>query len=279
MYFWNVLKTFGTLVVTGSCRLHELVSPNSRYWARSHQTDTAGPVGDSPKSTLQPELFICGLTCVHWCQIASDQKNNFVELHGKRAWYVGNIAWVTHLLDCCGWKDWKGVGRKWKKDSTDLGVFVCSSPARSVPVCLRRRHHDGSGKTRPCADVEMVNQTRYPWETDTFTWWCVLGLYSTRLQSQQESRRQEKENGEALRSCQGTWTRTSLEHGWEIVPTWECLFVHRQKGIFWSVYVDDIKLAGKNDNDNDTSEWGLHKVSPGPTDSDGEVVTSTKRVC
>ena len=32
-----------------------------------------------------------------------------------------------------------------------------------------------------------------------------------------------------------------------------------------------------NDNDNDTSEWGLHKVSPGPTDSDGEVVTSTKR--
>ena len=29
---------------------------------------------------------------------------------------------------------------------------------------------------------------------------------------------------------------------------WECLFVHREKGLFLSVYVDDIKLAGKNQN-------------------------------
>ena len=35
---------------------------------------------------------------------------------------------------------------------------------------------------------------------------------------------------------------------WEKVPNWECLFVHRQKGIFLSVYVDDIKLAGKKQN-------------------------------
>ena len=26
-----------------------------------------------------------------------------------------------------------------------------------------------------------------------------------------------------------------LEHGWENVPNWECLFVHRQKGLFSSV--------------------------------------------
>ena len=36
-----------------------------------------------------------------------------------------------------------------------------------------------------------------------------------------------------------------LEHGWEKVPNWECLFVHREKGLFLSVCVDDIKLAGK----------------------------------
>ena len=36
-----------------------------------------------------------------------------------------------------------------------------------------------------------------------------------------------------------------LKHGWEKVPNWECLFVHRQKGLFLSVCVDDIKLAGK----------------------------------
>ena len=39
-----------------------------------------------------------------------------------------------------------------------------------------------------------------------------------------------------------------LKHGWEKIPTWECLFVHREKGLFLFVYVDDIKLAGKKQN-------------------------------
>ena len=39
-----------------------------------------------------------------------------------------------------------------------------------------------------------------------------------------------------------------LKHGWEKIPNWECLLVHREKGIFLSVYVDDIKLAGKKQN-------------------------------
>ena len=41
-----------------------------------------------------------------------------------------------------------------------------------------------------------------------------------------------------------------LQHGWEKVSNWECLFVHRQKGLFISVYVDDQKLAGKKQNIN-----------------------------
>ena len=36
-----------------------------------------------------------------------------------------------------------------------------------------------------------------------------------------------------------------LKYGWEKVSNGECLFVHRQKGLFLSVYVDDITLAGK----------------------------------
>ena len=36
-----------------------------------------------------------------------------------------------------------------------------------------------------------------------------------------------------------------LKHGWEKISNWECLFVHREKGLLLSVYVDDIKLAGK----------------------------------
>ena len=39
-----------------------------------------------------------------------------------------------------------------------------------------------------------------------------------------------------------------LKHGWEKVSNWECLFVHREKALFLSVYVDDIKLAGKKHN-------------------------------
>ena len=39
-----------------------------------------------------------------------------------------------------------------------------------------------------------------------------------------------------------------LKYGWEKVSKWECLFVHREKGLFLSVYVDDIKLAGKKQN-------------------------------
>ena len=39
-----------------------------------------------------------------------------------------------------------------------------------------------------------------------------------------------------------------LKYCWEKVPIWECLFVHREKGLFLSVYVDDIKLAGKKQN-------------------------------
>ena len=39
-----------------------------------------------------------------------------------------------------------------------------------------------------------------------------------------------------------------LEHGWEKVPNWECSFVYREKGLFLSVYVDEIKLSVKKQN-------------------------------
>ena len=39
-------------------------------------------------------------------------------------------------------------------------------------------------------------------------------------------------------------TRKLLEQGFEKVPCWESLFVHRRKKVFLSIYVDDIKLAG-----------------------------------
>ena len=41
-----------------------------------------------------------------------------------------------------------------------------------------------------------------------------------------------------------------LKYSWEKVSNWECLFEHREKGLFLSVDVDDIKLAGKKQNIN-----------------------------
>ena len=46
----------------------------------------------------------------------------------------------------------------------------------------------------------------------------------------------------------GNSKKVLLEHGGEKVPNWECLFVNRAKGPFLSVYVDDIKMAGKKQN-------------------------------
>ena len=39
-----------------------------------------------------------------------------------------------------------------------------------------------------------------------------------------------------------------VKYGWEKVSNWECSFVHREKGSFLSVYLDDIKVAGKKQN-------------------------------
>ena len=35
------------------------------------------------------------------------------------------------------------------------------------------------------------------------------------------------------------------ELGWEKIQNWEGMFVHRKQGLFLSVYVDDIKMVGK----------------------------------
>ena len=46
----------------------------------------------------------------------------------------------------------------------------------------------------------------------------------------------------------GHLRRILLKHGCDKVSNWVCLFVHRGKGLFLSVYVDDIKLVGKKQN-------------------------------
>ena len=44
--------------------------------------------------------------------------------------------------------------------------------------------------------------------------------------------------------CERQFEKILLKHGWNRIPNRECLFVHRKKGLFLSVYVDDVKLIG-----------------------------------
>ena len=52
--------------------------------------------------------------------------------------------------------------------------------------------------------------------------------------------------------CERQFDKVLLEHGWEKVLNWECSFVYREKGLFLSVSVDDIKPAGKKQNTSPT---------------------------
>ena len=46
----------------------------------------------------------------------------------------------------------------------------------------------------------------------------------------------------------GKFENILLKYGWEKVLNCDCLFVLREKGIFLSVHVDEIKLAGTKQN-------------------------------
>ena len=72
-----------------------------------------------------------------------------------------------------------------------------------------------------------------------------------------------------------------LKYGWEKVSNWECLIVHCEKGLFLSVYVDDIKLAGQNQNINPMWKLLNKEVDLGEPTSflDHENLGCTQRQC
>ena len=58
-----------------------------------------------------------------------------------------------------------------------------------------------------------------------------------------------------------------LEHGWGKVLNWECFFVNREQGLILSVYVDDVILAGKEQNISPTWKILMKDVDLGETTS------------
>ena len=59
-------------------------------------------------------------------------------------------------------------------------------------------------------------------------------------------------------SWERQFEKVLLEHGWEKVPNWECLFVNREKGLFLSVYVDEIK-NGKTETQSEPHVENTHE--------------------
>ena len=72
-----------------------------------------------------------------------------------------------------------------------------------------------------------------------------------------------------------------LKYVWEKLPNWECLVVNRERGLFLSVYVDDIKLAGKTENIEPTWKILMKDVDLGEPTSflDHVYVGCTQREC
>ena len=69
-----------------------------------------------------------------------------------------------------------------------------------------------------------------------------------------------------------------MEHGWEKVSNWECLFVHRQKGLFISVYVDDKK--NWQERNRTSTQCGKHSDLKEPTSFlDHVYLGCTQRQC
>ena len=79
---------------------------------------------------------------------------------------------------------------------------------------------------------------------------------------------------------QDYYGKVLLEHGWEVF-NWECLFVNRARGLFLSVYVDDINLAGKTENTEPTWKILLEDVDLGKPTSflDHVYLGCTQREC
>ena len=95
-----------------------------------------------------------------------------------------------------------------------------------IPVIGMSRHLDSSTTTQMAKIIVQYGRPIVPLERN---------LYGHRLAGLIWERQFEK---------------ILLQHGWGKVSNWECLFVHREKGLFLFVYVDDIKLAGKKQNIN-----------------------------
>ena len=77
-----------------------------------------------------------------------------------------------------------------------------------------------------CLDTSSDEKLKIPWYVLNETWTVI----------------------QELDCCGREFQEALFELGWMKIPNWECMFVHRKQGLFFSVYVDDIKMVGNKQN-------------------------------
>ena len=132
--------------------------------------------------------------------------------------------WFASLFRCL--KRWKFRRRKqqWTRNGKSSKRFQPGNSGstkrqKESPLC----NIDGHMLPQECGVgtkiTEVQRQSRAPW------WHCKRRLWSL-----------------CSFYCSGL---VCAPDEWQ-VPNWECMFVHRKQGIFLSVFVDDIKMAGRS---------------------------------
>ena len=77
-----------------------------------------------------------------------------------------------------------------------------------------------------CLDTSSDEKLKIPWYVLNETWTVI----------------------QELDCCGREFEEALFELGWVKIPNWECMFVHRKQGLFFSENVDDIKMVGKKQN-------------------------------
>ena len=154
--------------------------------------------------------------------------------HCKRwFWIIRSIYWTRIISitdDCC-----KSNG--------------CQSKAtRMRRTSSRRSLSLHSGQNGRCTVIKENSKVRMSRYLDTSTKTHMAQIIVQHGRPSRSSRANSLRSSFGRTIWESQFEKVLLEHGWEKVPNWECLFVNRGEGWFLSVYVDDIKLAGTTEN-------------------------------
>ena len=105
-----------------------------------------------------------------------------------------------------------------------------------------------SGKNGGCSQIAQNSKIRISWNMDTSSTTQMAEVVDEHWRPSSTTWRKLVRTSVCWSLMGETVWRNSITSWMGKVHRWECLFVHRKQRLFLSVYVDDIKMAGKKQN-------------------------------